>query len=714
MDIFSNNTITTTLKVDFRPFAQGLKGAGDLLKGFGNSAKSILQGVGTAVRGTGGFAGLGKGGGSILQGGGTGLGNLLKGAGQGGGALLRGATGGGGLFGGGGVVGLALKMTGVMLAVHAIEKGISATVNLLKEGVVESFKLAANFERMQVAFGVMTGSESGGKALLNDLKQLATVTPYTGQQITAIAESLIGMGVAPNAVLATVSRLGDMAAGSYDKLQRLSLAYGQVMAAGRLYGTELRQFKDAGVGIEDFAKTMKVSSLEFRSLMEQGKVSANVVAETVNRLTSSGGRFADLSEKVNQTVYGRWSNMMERLALLGEKVGLKFFEKFNVAENLGSFSNWIERWQGSLESFIDTLAGIKPILTDIWEGFKIGANLIGAFSATALKGGALDGMTWENTTKQVKFFIKGLLSMLAELMDMTAAYARGLGKVMPESATKKEGWIDKLGGELGGFVMTPEAKKLLKENAGYGEAVGKTFNKDMELGKDPRQFRNMFDEAWKNMERNAKLSSITLQEQLNAAVVGGLGVPMTKELNRLKNNVLIPMQIKISPESEKAVIEFRKQMTEGLTPFDVWRRQKNELREAFHGPLEGDMKRAAAFSAKIAGGIMGAAFWEANLGLVNDQEAGMMAAMNFLDLEKGLGLSEMKLPDAMAFGSASAANTIAQATAAQTDVQQRVLQVLEQAKMQAEERKKVLDEIARALDKIGELPGRINLNAKRR
>ena len=216
---------------------------------------------------------------------------------------------------------------------------VSATLDAAKAAVV----LGAEYEQAAAAFRVMAGDAQTGMQMLEDINELAVRTPYRSRELVKVSQMLMAMGVDTESVLPVLERLGDVAAGNSLRLERLALAYGQVTAAGRLLGTELRQFTEAGVGVKDFAAALGVSTVEFRAMMQAGQVSSSVLQKTFNQITGETGRFANLSTVMNRTVLGQWEAIGERMEVVGRKVAMSFFEKFDVGGKLGEVNKWLSQ-----------------------------------------------------------------------------------------------------------------------------------------------------------------------------------------------------------------------------------------------------------------------------------------------------------------------------------------------------------------------------------
>lgn len=130
---------------------------------------------------------------------------------------------------------------------------------------LNAIKAGAQFEQTQIAFEVMLGSADRAKTLLEELSVFATETPFELVQLEEASKRLMAYGVEADNLIPTLKMLGDITAGvGMEKLPQLILAFGQVKAATKLTGMELRQFTEAGVPMLDalvqhFNKTAKTT-----------------------------------------------------------------------------------------------------------------------------------------------------------------------------------------------------------------------------------------------------------------------------------------------------------------------------------------------------------------------------------------------------------------------------------------------------------------------
>ncbi len=128
----------------------------------------------------------------------------------------------------------------------AVFTGALATgFTLVTKNAIES---ASSFEQNRIAFETMLGSADRAKKLLKDISDFAIKTPFNLPQLVDGAQRLLAYNIEGEKVVETLDMLGNITAGvGTEKLPQLILAFGQVKAATKLTGAELRQFSEAGV-----------------------------------------------------------------------------------------------------------------------------------------------------------------------------------------------------------------------------------------------------------------------------------------------------------------------------------------------------------------------------------------------------------------------------------------------------------------------------------
>lgn len=200
---------------------------------------------------------------------------------------------------------------------------IKATVNLSKKILA----LGADLEQSEIAFETFLQSAEKGKKLLTELQEFANVTPFTNVQVIQSARSLLAYNIEAEKLIPTIKSLGDIAAGvGLQKMPNLILAFGQVKAATRLTGMELRQFTEAGVPLlDELSKIlMKPVKVIKEDLIPAGDVGFALVEQALANLTNKGGRFFNLMAKQAKSATGLWSVFTGKMQLGSMQLGQKF------------------------------------------------------------------------------------------------------------------------------------------------------------------------------------------------------------------------------------------------------------------------------------------------------------------------------------------------------------------------------------------------------
>lgn len=170
---------------------------------------------------------------------------------------------------------------------------------------------------------------------------------------------MLSFGVASSDVMKRLKQLGDISGGESQKLQSLALVYGQVTAAGKLNGQDLRQFIDAGFNpLKELQAMTGKSFNELQDLMSKGAISAENVAQAMAHATENGGKFYGMMEKRSQTLSGKWSTLVD--TIMQRAIGL------------------YQRIEGPLKALLDGVnAIIPPIAAGIGWIFDAVVRFIG-------------------------------------------------------------------------------------------------------------------------------------------------------------------------------------------------------------------------------------------------------------------------------------------------------------------------------------------------
>lgn len=219
--------------------------------------------------------------------------------------------------------------------VNTASRAAAAGVNTLRNavtGLVAGFSAiqaarfifakTAEIETQTRSIQTLTGSVEKAKQIIQELQSIGAVTPFTSTELIDTAKRLSAFGVSADRVVETTRRLGDVAGATGANLGELSLAYGQVIAKGRLQGEELLQFQERGVALQDELRKMYgLTGEEFGKALSKGQISAKAVEVALQRLTSAGGKYANGAIAQSDTLSGKLSTLQDGVEGIARAVG---------------------------------------------------------------------------------------------------------------------------------------------------------------------------------------------------------------------------------------------------------------------------------------------------------------------------------------------------------------------------------------------------------
>jgi tape measure domain-containing protein len=219
--------------------------------------------------------------------------------------------------------------------------------------VQEGFQLAVDQEQIVAQLEVLTGSSETAKRLTDDFVKLDRQSALTAINFQEAAKLLLGYGMSANQVTPTLDNLSEISMGNAQRFQSLALAFGQVQAQGRLMGQEVLQMVNAGFNpLQEISRTTGIDMLVLKKRMEDGAISAEMVAEAFRTATSEGGRFNDMNEKMATTTSVKMSKLANEWQMFKRSLGEEVRPGINNAldaingtiQSARSFGPWFDEF----------------------------------------------------------------------------------------------------------------------------------------------------------------------------------------------------------------------------------------------------------------------------------------------------------------------------------------------------------------------------------
>lgn len=249
----------------------------------------------------------------------------------------------------------------------------------------------AEMEQYTTSLEVMLGSASKASAMIEKMREFAAKTPLTLENVISGGSLLMSYGVDESNLIDTMTKLGDLASGNAEKMDRITLAYGQMLAKGKVTGEELMQMTEAGVPLQTaLAESIGVTGEEFSKMVSAGKVGIDDLNKAITGLTTGNGKFAGMMEKQSQTMHGMLSTLLDNLSEFMRKMGEGAFGEVKSALQEASdlLAEWeedgtLDRWaQGVGVMLKNLIAFLKTAISaglDFKEAIIAGAVALGTF-----------------------------------------------------------------------------------------------------------------------------------------------------------------------------------------------------------------------------------------------------------------------------------------------------------------------------------------------
>lgn len=285
-------------------------------------------------------------------------------------------------------------------------------------------KVASSFEQNRISFETMLGSADRAKRMMADLAKFTLETPFEMSQVTEGAKKLLAYGTAADDIIPTFKMLGDIAAGvGMEKLPNLTLAFGQVQAATRLTGMELRQFTEAGVPLLDMlSEQMQKPVSAIKDMVSAGEVGFEDVRKALASLAGEGGKFENMMLKQSKSFSGLMSNIKDKISqAMSEIAGVsvatgeiregslfavlkeaaeKLYAILNVVTpKLVEFSNWFAQNQAALAITAGIIGSLLVLaLVALVSALSTALVLMGTFAAAGAAIGAVAYLIYQAWT----------------------------------------------------------------------------------------------------------------------------------------------------------------------------------------------------------------------------------------------------------------------------------------------------------------------------
>lgn len=229
-------------------------------------------------------------------------------------------------------------------------------------------QVRGEIESLEISFATLLGSTDKAKELFGAIRDFEVKTPMTLEPLAKGAQTLLGFGVAAEKVMPILKQIGDISMGNAERFQSLVLAFAQASANGKLMGQDLLQMINAGFNpLNQMSKDTGKSIAELRDEMSKGTISAEDMEKAFASATAEGGQFYGMLEKQSEGINGALSNLEGAWNSMLNEIGSSQQSVFVSGVNL--LTNMVEHYDVFLNAILSVAAAYgtyKAALMAVW------------------------------------------------------------------------------------------------------------------------------------------------------------------------------------------------------------------------------------------------------------------------------------------------------------------------------------------------------------
>jgi tape measure domain-containing protein len=294
---------------------------------------------------------------------------------------------------------------------------------------------SADMEMTRQAYIGLMGGAKQADAMMRQLQQFAASTPLEFPQVAKDTQMLIGMGFAARDAIPVMTAIGDAAFGvgaGAEGAHQVTLALGQMQAAGKIGGQDMMQLTEAGIPAwKILASSMHLSVGEVMQLSQQGKLGGDAITSLWHGMEKMyGGQMSGQANTFNGLLSTLHDNAnMALMAFVGPaftmaKAGLGQLTTLVGSPAFAQFAGVLGTQVGQalskvvvvIPQIVGWFAQFGPAVSGVWSSlvqlYSVVAPLVAGFIQWGVSSGAFRG-----ALDGVGMAISGILAVIGGLIS---------------------------------------------------------------------------------------------------------------------------------------------------------------------------------------------------------------------------------------------------------------------------------------------------------
>lgn len=273
----------------------------------------------------------------------------------------------------------AVSKIGKMALSITVFKAVNSTINTLRDSITSAFDRADALFTFDKAMTRITGSSEEAAAVLKQVNDVVTGTPYgldvAAKAVTGFANSGLAVQDSVKYMKAWADAVAAYGDGSSDTLRGVTYQLGQMSSKGKVNLEDLNVVMEAGIpAVKIYADAVGRSVADVQQDISDGKISAEDFMKTMYDAFESGGNaFKSVADSAKQAG-GTWKGTMDNMkaAVTRGMLGvINAIDSALVANGLPTIKEAITAYGVTIETGLkDLSAKVGPVIDTIVKFFK--------------------------------------------------------------------------------------------------------------------------------------------------------------------------------------------------------------------------------------------------------------------------------------------------------------------------------------------------------
>ena len=240
-----------------------------------------------------------------------------------------------------------------VLSKFASITGVSLGIAGLKSFIGKVYEVRSSFQDIESSMEVFLGSQEKAASFTKELKDYAWYNMFEFTDLADASKQLIAYGNSTETIIPVIDKLSNIATATKQPLMDLVNLYNKAKNIGSVDADGLASWAAKGVVLKDVLKEMGQE-------VNSNKISFEQLDAALTHVTSSGGMFAGIMDKMMPNLSSSWGQLQDDIANMFNEIGEK---------TEGLMKKGIET-ASNLVSNYETLGKVLAVLVGIYGTYK--------------------------------------------------------------------------------------------------------------------------------------------------------------------------------------------------------------------------------------------------------------------------------------------------------------------------------------------------------